>query len=150
MSAVIVMNSTYETISRTKLGRALNLVINGHAVIEEADPERLVRHKAGSFPWPKIIRMLRYIKVPYRFGAAPWTKRGVIKRDGGKCGYCLKPATTVDHIVPQSRGGASSWLNTVAACAKCNCKKADRTPREAHLTLRFEPYEPKQLRLAVH
>jgi 5-methylcytosine-specific restriction endonuclease McrA len=51
-------------------------------------------------------------------------------------------AHTVDHLVPQSRGGRNSWLNTVAACTRCNHRKANRTPAEAGMTLRLEPRVP--------
>src|SRR5262249_9025127 len=62
--------------------------------------------------------------------------------DGRRCGYCGGPATTIDHILPRSRGGKNHWLNTVAACCGCNQRKGDRTPAEAGLRLRFEPPTP--------
>ena len=51
-------------------------------------------------------------------------------------------ATTVDHVVPRSRGGADSWLNTVASCAEDNHRKADRTPEQAGMPLLYQPFVP--------
>lgn len=78
--------------------------------------------------------------------------RAVHERDHWTCAYCGRsvsksPTTeallaTVDHILPVSRGGESSWLNLVSACKECNNRKADRTPEEAGMALRFEPYDP--------
>lgn len=148
MTAVVVLNATYEPIARTSVARAINLVLAGTAVIDESDPLRQIRHQRGSFPWPKLIRLLRFIKIPFRYGEMAWSKSGVLRRDGRVCAYCGKTATTVDHIVPTSKGGgARDWLNTVAACVKCNGKKADRTPAQANMTLNFKPYAPSRSQL---
>ena len=145
MTAVMVANATYEIISRTSVARAINLVIKGDAVVEESDPFRRVRHKNGHFPWPKLIRLLRFIKVPFLYGPQPWSKHGVLKRDRHTCGYCGKFGDTVDHVMPTSRGGhPRDWLNTVAACVKCNGKKSNKTPKEAGMKLRVTPYVPKR------
>ncbi|EWS82419.1 HNH endonuclease [Brachybacterium phenoliresistens] len=78
--------------------------------------------------------------------------RAVHERDHWTCAYCGRSVSkspaieallaTVDHIMPVSRGGESSWLNLVSACKECNNRKADRTPEEAGMALRFEPYDP--------
>ncbi len=75
------------------------------------------------------------------------TKRGVYERDHGACGYCGKrmtlDAATLDHIIPQSQGGPSTWENLVLACKRCNTRKADRSLKEAHMKLLVQPYIPK-------
>lgn len=48
----------------------------------------------------------------------------------------------MDHVLPRSQGGQDTWLNTVAACAEDNHRKADRTPEEAGMALLREPFEP--------
>lgn len=78
--------------------------------------------------------------------------RAVHERDHWTCAYCGRSVSktppseallaTVDHILPVSRGGPSSWLNLVSACKECNNRKADRTPQEAGMDLRVEPYDP--------
>lgn len=143
---VTVMNATYEIISTTSMPRAVSLVLNGRAVVEESDPLRRLRHKNGFYPYPKLIRLLRFVKVPFQFGPQPWSKSGVLKRDKHTCAYCGKTGNTVDHVIPTSRGGGPrDWLNTVAACVKCNGKKNDKTPREAHMTLNVTPFIPTRL-----
>ena len=143
--AILVLNATYEPVSRTTLSRAISLVLEGKAVIEEADPLRRLRHMAGEMMWPKVVRLVRYVKVPFRYGSQIWTKQGVLRRDNHTCGYCNGHATTIDHIVPRAQGGRDQWLNTVAACERCNFKKRDRTPKEARMPLLIEPYEPKRM-----
>jgi hypothetical protein len=75
-------------------------------------------------------------------------KGKVIKRDRCTCAYCGVAfdarALTIDHIVPASRGGPLSWMNTVAACRACNSRKADRTPDEARMPLLFAPFVPSR------
>jgi 5-methylcytosine-specific restriction endonuclease McrA len=76
----------------------------------------------------------------------------VHERDHWTCAYCGRSVSktppcsallaTVDHIMPVSRGGASSWTNLVSACRECNGRKADRTPDEAGMPLRFAPFDP--------
>lgn len=147
--AVGVLNATYEPLGRTHLSRAIALILRGDAVVEEADPHISLRHKSGDMPLPKIIRLLRYIKVPVQYGPKVWTKYGVLERDGWKCAYCKKRGrnivTTVDHVLPQSRGGRDTWENTVASCTGCNFKKADRTPEEANMVLLYSPTVPMRI-----
>lgn len=145
-AAVVVLNATYQPISHTRVSRAINLVRRGDAVIEESDPHKQVRSKGGQYPYPLIIRMLRFIKVPFNYGPKIWTKNGVIERDEGKCAYCGKPgATTVDHVLPRAQGGRDAWDNTVACCSPCNAKKRDRTPAQARMPLLFKPYTPMRI-----
>jgi 5-methylcytosine-specific restriction endonuclease McrA len=81
------------------------------------------------------------VRVPFR-QRAPWSRRGVLVRDRHRCAYCGRRATTVDHVQPRSRGGGDTWLNTVAACAEDNQRKADRTPEQAGMRLLVRPFEP--------
>jgi 5-methylcytosine-specific restriction endonuclease McrA len=73
-----------------------------------------------------------------------WSRLGVLQRDQFTCAYCGGRATTVDHVLPRSRGGADNWLNTVASCGPCNNRKGSRTPGEAGLRPLFEAREPRQ------
>lgn len=142
-TSVSVLNATYERLGATRLSRALALVETGQAVIEEADPLRIINHKSGAFPWPLIIRLIKYVKVSLKYGPQIWTKQGVLKRDGYRCAYCSKKATTVDHVHPQSLGGKDEWENTVASCAPCNGKKANKLLSEIpSMTLHVTPTVP--------
>lgn len=77
-----------------------------------------------------------------------FSKQKLLRRDRFTCAYCAQVFAERDlqceHIVPESRGGAWSWMNIVAACAHCNGRKADRTPEEAGMPLVYLPYVPSR------
>lgn len=149
-TAVLVLNASFEPISRTKLSRAIAMIQRGVAVLEEAVPGRYLRHASGFIPVPRTLRLVRYVKVAAaRRGPATYSKAGVLRRDQHRCAYCLGPAATIDHLVPRAQGGRSTWKNTVAACADCNGRKADRTPEQAGMALRVTPFVPSRAHLAA-
>jgi 5-methylcytosine-specific restriction endonuclease McrA len=141
MRDTLVLNASFEPLSTVTLNRAVVLVLQDKAVVEQAHPGLRVRAAAVDIPVPQVIRLCRYVRVPFR-RQAPWSRRGVLVRDQHRCAYCGRRATTVDHVVPRSRGGADSWLNTVASCAEDNHRKADRTPEQAGMPLLRQPFEP--------
>lgn len=146
---VEVLNASYQPLTSTTLDRAIALYITKRADIEESDPFRRVRHKNGWLPWPKVIRMVRYISVNIEYGPEPWSKAGVLKRDDYKCAYCTKRrGETIDHILPRAQGGQNTWENTVASCKTCNNKKDNRTPEQANMELLFKPTVPKRFHFA--
>lgn len=162
---VSVINASYEPLGSTRLKRAMALVLKGDAVIEEADPLREVRHADGSFPWPVIIRLLRYVKVNLKTAPVAWSKSGVMKRDGFVCGYRsdhllpdranngfvdlwhAHPADTVDHIVPRAKGGRDTWENTVACCRHHNAIKGDRNLEDVNMVLVVTPSTPTRVKV---
>ena len=140
---VNVLNASYQELGPTQLKRALALVASNRAVIEEGDESRRIRSVGGiDIPFPLVIRLLEFVRVPYVTRDVIFSKRGVLERDKYKCGYCNKAATTHDHIFPKSRGGGDTWMNAIAACSPCNNKKNDRTPEEARMPLLFQPHIP--------
>ncbi|MEV4872293.1 HNH endonuclease [Streptomyces syringium] len=141
MRETLVLNASFEPLATVSLRRAVVLVMQDKAVVEQAHPGLRIRASAVEVPVPRVIRLSRYVRVPFR-RQAPWTRRGVLVRDRHRCAYCGRRATTVDHVLPRSRGGADSWLNTVAACAEDNHRKADRTPEQAGMRLLTRPFEP--------
>ena len=148
MSDVLVLNASYEPLSRVSWESAIRLVVTDKAVIDEAVPDRFIHHKNGKFPWPKVLRLVNYVNVPFIYGEVPWTKQGVMKRDKYVCIFCGKKADTVEHLLPQSRWPELSrdWMNTAAACFKCNNKKGARTLEEAHMKTLYEPTVPHKIR----
>ena len=138
----LVLNAGYEPLAVVSFKRALVLVMNQKAQIVEhieGDPVRAAR---GEYERPAVIVLRHYVRVPAA-RRIPVTRRGVLRRDGHRCGYCGRGAATVDHILPRSRGGADSWENLVACCLGCNNAKADRTPREMGWDLRMTPKPPR-------
>ncbi|MEU1631055.1 HNH endonuclease [Streptomyces sp. NPDC020096] len=141
MRETLVLNASFEPLSTVSLRRAVVLVMQGKAVVEQAHPRLRIHAAAVDVPVPRVIRLCRYVRVPFR-QRAPWSRRGVLVRDRHRCAYCGRRATTVDHVVPRSHGGRDTWLNTVAACAADNHRKADRTPEQAGMRLLAKPFEP--------
>ncbi|WP_431784920.1 HNH endonuclease [Streptomyces chumphonensis] len=141
MRETLILNASFEPLSTVSLRRAVVLVMQEKAVVEQSHPGLRVRAANVELPVPQVIRLRRYVRVPFRQRAA-WSRRGVLVRDRHRCAYCGRRATTVDHVVPRSHGGGDTWLNTVAACAEDNHRKADRTPAEAGMRLLTRPFEP--------
>lgn len=138
METVLVLNAGYEPLHRVSIKHAIKMLVREVAVIEQAHEEETF----GIFPVPLVLRLVRYVKLTWRKNSPRFSKKKLFQRDNSTCAYCDKPATTVDHIIPRSRGGQTNWLNTVSSCLKCNHKKASRTPEEAGMKLRFVPFEP--------
>jgi 5-methylcytosine-specific restriction endonuclease McrA len=139
-SVTLLLNATYEPLCVVSSRRAVVLVLT-----EKAVP---VEHGDGAFHSvttavriPAVVRLTRYVRVPFR-AQVPLTRRAVFARDGGRCVYCGATATSLDHVVPRSRGGAHAWDNVVASCARCNHTKADRGIADLGWRLRTAPRAP--------
>jgi 5-methylcytosine-specific restriction endonuclease McrA len=137
----LVLNAGYEPLAVVSFKRAIVLVMNGKATIVASDEEHPVFGSMRAWDRPAVILLTRYVRLP-RGRNVPVSRRGVLRRDGQRCGYCGQNATTIDHVQPRSRGGADSWENLVACCLRCNNVKGDRTPQEMGWTLRLAPRPP--------
>jgi 5-methylcytosine-specific restriction endonuclease McrA len=95
---------------------------------------------------PRVIRLLFYDRVPKQ--GVRFNRRNIFARDGNRCQYCGKKFPTselsLDHVMPRSRNGETSWENIVCACVRCNVKKGGRTPQEANMHLVRQPVKPKR------
>ena len=95
---------------------------------------------------PKVIRLLGYDRLPAQ--SVKPNRRNIFARDGNLCQYCGKHFATsemsLDHVLPRSRGGATTWQNLVCCCVKCNARKGGRTPPEARMKLIRKPVKPKR------
>ncbi|KQQ94176.1 HNH endonuclease [Leifsonia sp. YIM 134122] len=138
----LVLNAGYEPLAVISFKRALILVMNGKAVLLQYDADHPVWGQSGSWDRPSVILLTRYVRIPYARDV-PVSRRGVLRRDNHRCGYCGKSAATIDHVLPRSRGGRDSWENLVACCVRCNNVKADRTPNEMGWHLRITPTMPQ-------
>jgi len=136
----LVLNATYEPLCVVSARRAVVLVIGGKAVaVESADDE--VHSERLALHVPVVVRLTRFVRVPYR-GHVPLTRRAVFARDGGRCVYCGAPATSIDHVVPRSRGGEHVWENVVSCCRRCNHAKADRALPDLGWRMPHQPKAP--------
>ena len=137
----LVLNAGFEPLAVVSFKRALVLVMNGKATVIAADAEHPVCGLTESWDRPSVILLRRYVRIPSN-RLVPVSRRGVLRRDGQRCAYCGTTATTIDHVLPRSRGGADTWENLVACCLKCNNLKSDRTPGEMGWKLRVRPKPP--------
>ena len=126
---VLVLNASYEPINVCTVRRAAVLILKNRAeILEEGDwalhAENLTLAAARRDP------ALTYVRIPRDAHRRKITRRAVFARDRWTCQYCghERGNLTVDHVVPRSKGGASSWENIVTCCAPCNRRKGDRLP----------------------
>jgi 5-methylcytosine-specific restriction endonuclease McrA len=137
----LVLNAGFEPLAVVSFKRALVLVMNDKATILAADDDNPVFGSFGAYDRPSVILLTRYVRVP-QGRMVPVSRRGVLRRDGHRCAYCGANATTIDHVLPRSRGGEDSWENLVACCLRCNNVKGDRTPAEMRWELKVRPRPP--------
>jgi 5-methylcytosine-specific restriction endonuclease McrA len=151
VGAVLVLNATYEPLNVVSIKRAVILLLKEKAELVES-AEAYLHSESFSLPVPLVIRLVYFVKIPRRI-ALPVTRRGVLSRDNYTCQYCgaMPPRKnlTVDHVIPRSRGGKTTWENVVTACDKCNGRKGNRTPVEANLKLLTQPQRPRYLAIAA-
>ena len=129
---IITINKAYKLLSRDKVWGD-----DSNECYEVVSVSKIVKI-------PKILILKYYVKLPYK-KAAP-SRVNILRRDQYCCQYCGIDLTTkdatVDHVVPRSKGGGSTWVNMVAACRDCNLLKGNRTPKEAKMVLKNKPKEP--------
>jgi 5-methylcytosine-specific restriction endonuclease McrA len=136
----LVLNATYEPLCVVASRRAVVLVLTGKAVaIESGDVE--LHSERVTLRVPLVVRLTRFVRVPFR-AAVPLTRRAVFARDGGRCVYCREPATSIDHVLPRSRGGTHVWENVVSCCRRCNHAKADHVITELGWRMPRQPAAP--------
>ena len=140
MVEALVLNASYEPLCVVPGRRAAVLVLLGKAVAVAESGEVLHSVRTG-VGVPAVVRLTRFVRVPYR-ATVPLTRKAVFARDGGRCVYCGAPATSLDHVVPRSRGGGHTWDNVVSACARCNHVKADRAVSDLGWRMRRPPTAP--------
>ena len=137
---VLVLNASYEPINVCAARRAIVLVLKGVAMTEEENGHFL--HAARiTIRVPSVIRLLEYRRIPHQTRAL--SRKNILLRDRSSCQYCgavlASSELTLDHVVPRSRGGLSTWENLVACCHGCNRRKGNQLPMEANMKLIREP-----------
>ena len=120
----------------------------------ETKPEdgRWITTAHDPVPAPEVIVLKKYEERPPR--AASFSRPNLYRRDDYTCQYCGEALPgrelQIEHVVPRSRGGPTTWENCVAACESCNQRKADKTPSEAGMKLKTNPSRPNWTpRLAI-
>lgn len=139
---MLVLNATYEPINVCTVRRAVVLLLKDKAeLIEHGDWQ--LHSATTTMDRPVVIRLVSYVRIPRDTHRRKITRRAVFARDDWTCQYCgSRSNLTVDHVVPRSKGGPSSWENIVASCAPCNRRKGSSSPRQVGMHLMRVPRTP--------
>lgn len=161
-SPVLVLNKSWAPVNTVTLENAITKVWNDKARIVEypsyqtfswddwsklkaESTDNAIKSVNMYFRIPEIILLTEFDRMPMK--KTHFSRRNLYKRDNYTCQYCTKKFAstelTIDHVMPSSRGGKSTWENCVLACVDCNSRKANRTPEEARMKLLREPKMPK-------
>lgn len=166
-SRALVLNRAWQPVNIVGMRRAVTLLFQGHAQVVHAEPEgahrvfalnewldyserhpdpaRSIRGVRLAMRAPAVLLLTEFDRLPRR--EVRFSRRNVYLRDGHRCQYCgrvFEPSElTLDHVVPRHLGGRTVWENIVAACVRCNARKADRLPLQAGMTLRRSPARPR-------
>ncbi len=157
----LVLNRNWQPVNIASVARALTLVWNEAARVVDpesyqlydwqdwaamapSDDQPFISTVSMRLRVPEVIALSTFDRLPQ--SVVTFSRRNIFKRDRYSCQYCGNQPQpidlTIDHVVPRSQGGTSTWENCVLACVKCNHKKADRTPTQAHIKLRKIPVRP--------
>lgn len=158
----LVLNRDWQPIHVATVARALVMVYQGTAVVVDPDDfsmytwsdwtelapvdgDPFIQSVSLRLRVPEVVALRDFDRVP--FHSVPFSRRNLFKRDHNTCQYCGRQVAgellTIDHVIPRSKGGESTWENCVLACTECNRRKGSRTPEEAGMKLRRKPVRPK-------
>jgi 5-methylcytosine-specific restriction endonuclease McrA len=164
---ILVLNKSWTAINVVTLIESMKMLCRETADVMDPDTYELFaldrwmeRSKSRDIPTakfiktpssrierPEIVLLRRYHGMP--FTEVNFTRRNLYKRDNYTCQYCTKQfgpsKLSIDHVVPTSRGGRTSWVNCVSACVDCNSKKANKLLAHCGLTLVNRPKKPQWL-----
>jgi 5-methylcytosine-specific restriction endonuclease McrA len=120
-------------------------LLSGLRLTEVDDQTEWVRAVSFRIEVPRVIRLLRYDRMPAH--TLRFNRRNLFARDGHCCQYCGQHGPvhqlSIDHVVPRSQGGRTTWENVVCCCMRCNTKKGGRTPHQARMQLLRKPAKPR-------
>lgn len=168
MADTLVLNRSFHAVQVSGWRRSITLLYQGHAeAVDEGlrtydfadwvELSRLMREHPRGFVHtatlriavPEVIRLTRYDKLPKE--QVKFTRRSVYEHYGCTCCYCGRSFKTselnLDHVLPRSRGGMTTWENIVLSCIPCNTRKDNRTPKEAGMRLLVRPSKPRWMGL---
>jgi len=146
LNTTLLLNSSFEPIRIISWEKAITLYFLGKVEVIE-NYERKIRSVSLVMRVPSVVRLLRFVR--FRACKPSLNKLNLLVRDSFSCQYCFIPLSreqsTIDHVVPKSKGGGTIWENVVIACTPCNRKKGSKTPNEAKMSLKTKPKAPSWL-----
>jgi 5-methylcytosine-specific restriction endonuclease McrA len=147
MQDCLVVDSTHRPVAYCDWQSAIKLYYEGVADIIKEDAEKEIHSQSLTMKIPRVIAIRNYVSKRYQRDSLTLTRRNIAIRDERRCQYCNQELSndeqTLDHVIPKSRGGKSTWENLVLCCRPCNRRKADQTLRESGMVLLKQPVRPK-------
>ena len=164
-TSVLVLNRLWQAVNICSVKRAFCLLYQGHAqVVTETEGAfstfdfnnwkdfsldspggEFVRTVSFKVKVPRIIVLVFYDRLPVR--EVRFTRKNIYERDGNRCQYCGKKFETkdltLDHVIPVTRGGRTTWDNIVSSCVPCNTRKGGRLPNEVDMRPIRQPRKPR-------
>lgn len=143
MNRVVILNADYVYLNSVSWKRAIRLLVKGKAESLKDSAKKVITTGGKEIFIPLLMRLIKLVRMVYK-NRVPFSKKNIYIRDKNTCMYCgvTEKRLTIDHVIPKSRGGKTSWENCIASCKKCNATKADRTPHEAKMAIKRMPYQP--------
>lgn len=139
---VLLLNLDYKPICAISARRAFLLTFSNKANIVDTYNGHSINTITSVFPYPSVIQLKEYVDN-INLSKIRLNKPNIFRRDGYKCGYCgSREKLTLDHIIPISKGGRSTWENLVTCCSKCNSKKDSYNLSDTGMVLSVKPYKP--------
>lgn len=156
MGQTLILNASTEPLTFVSVRRALILVLKEKAEIVEEHVERRIHSERQDFPYPLVIRLVKYVEIPRRLRGIV-TNALLFARDHYTCQYCGRHRSqlkrlerlTREHVKPICRGGTDTWENVTSACSTCNHRKGNRLPFEVRMYPQTTPYEPRYVALVL-
>ncbi len=156
MEQTLILNASAEPLTFVPVRRAIVLILKERAEILESHVERRIHSERREYPYPLVIRLVKYVEIPKRFRSVV-SNPVLFARDSYTCQYCgrhkldfkRRERLTREHVKPISRGGKDTWDNVVTACSTCNHKKGNRLPFEVHMYPKCTPFEPRYVALVL-
>ena len=170
-ASVLVLNRPYMAVRVVNVRRAMTMLYRELAEVVSVEDGQFLsydfddwievseaksRFEPEQYDWihtvrfqiavPRIVRLLFYDKLPKV--QVKFNRRNLYARDQNRCQYCGRRYSStdlsLDHVIPRSQGGRTTWENVVCACMQCNVRKGGRTPQQAHMKLIASPRRPQR------
>lgn len=140
---VLLLSSSYQPITFCSMKKAITLMFLEKAEVVQHRNDVRVLGVSSNFDCPSIIRLKEHRPLKMK---VQLNRKNIIKRDGFKCVYCgSRSELTIDHVVPKSKGGKTSWENLVTACMECNNTKDNKLLHEVGMTMKTKPKMPNRI-----
>jgi 5-methylcytosine-specific restriction endonuclease McrA len=138
---VLVLNLDHSPVAVVTVQKAIVLTFMDKASSLSFYETLVVRTVSREFRYPAVVRLNQYKNIPYK--GVLLNRANLFRRDSNECQYCgSKKQLTIDHIIPRSKGGKTNWTNLITACHRCNVVKGDKTPEQAGMQMKSEPFRP--------